>query len=48
MIIDSLTIAGLVTFVGITALLILMSRDAIKHGDFRTRDGGSRCDRFCD
>jgi hypothetical protein len=36
MIIDSLTITGLVTFVAISAFLILSLRNDAKHGDLYT------------
>ena len=39
MIIDSLTIAGLLTFVAVSAFLILVSRDAAKRGEFRPGHG---------
>ena len=48
MIIDSLTITGLLTFVAITAFLILNTRNAVKHGDLRTRTGAPQCGQFCD
>ena len=48
MIIDSLTITGILTFVAITAFLILSTRDAVKHGDLRSRTGTPGCGQFCD
>ena len=39
MIIDSLTITGILTFVTITAFLILSTRNPVKDGDLRTRTG---------
>ncbi len=48
MIIDSLTITGLLTFVAISAFLILSARNAVKHGDLRTRNGIPQCGKFCD
>lgn len=48
MIIDNLTIAGALIFVGLSAFLILMSRSAVKNGEFRSHFGGPRCNRFYD
>ena len=48
MIIDTLTITGILTFVIITAFLILSTRNAVKHGDLRTRTGTPGCKQFCD
>ena len=48
MIIDTLTITGIVTFVVITAFLILSTRNAGKPGDLSTRTGTPGCGPLCD
>ena len=45
MIIDSLTITGILTFVAISAFLILSLRNDAKQGDLNT--DAPYCDQFC-